>query len=205
MQPSALSEHPGEQQRSGPGHRTRNATHRAGTPVNRGQVTKDTAHATQHLGWAHRYTGTRWPRLRTCNQAHRVSTPVNKSHVSQAPHKQHTAPSGHRGQQEPSHPGHHTRNTAPWSGTPLNRNQVAQDTAHATQRIERADPRTGAKWPRTPHTQHNAPSEHIGEQEPSRPGHRTRKTTHRAGTPVNRNQVAQDTAHARQGTKRAHR
>ena len=41
----------------------------------------------------------------------------------------------------------------------------------------------------------NTPSGHTGEQEPSGPGHRTSKTTHRAGTPVNRSQVAQNTAH----------
>ena len=46
---------------------------------------------------------------------------------------------------------------------------------------------------------------HTGEQEPSGPGHRTRNTTPRAGTPVNRSQVAQDTAHATQHTERAHR
>ena len=72
----------------------------------------------------------------------------------------------------------------------------------------------------------NTPSRHPGEQEPSGPGHRTRKATHRACTPVNRSQVAQDTAdtdnthagtpvnrskvaqdteHARQSTERAHR
>ena len=48
-------------------------------------------------------------------------------------------------------------------------------------------------------------SENTGEQEPSGPGHRTRNTTHRAGTPVNRSQEAQDTAHAKQHTERAHR
>ena len=67
------------------------------------------------------------------------------------------------------------------------------------------DPTARAKWPRTPHTQHNTPSGHTVEQEPSGPGHRTRKTTHRAGTPVNESQVAQDTAHATQPAERAHR
>ena len=42
----------------------------------------------------------------------------------------------------------------------------------------------------TAHTQHNAPSEHTGEQEPSGPGHRTWHTTHGASTSVNRSQVA---------------
>ena len=58
---------------------------------------------------------------------------------------------------------------------------------------------------RTPHTQHNKPRGHTGEQEPSGPGHRTRKATHRSGTPVKRSQVAQDTAQANQHTERAHR
>ena len=71
---------------------------------------------------------------------------------------------------------------------------MAQDTLHARQRTERAHWCTGAKWPRTPHTQHNTPSGHSGEQEPSRPGHRKRNATHRTGTPVNRSQLAQDTA-----------
>ena len=53
---------------------------------------------------------------------------------------------------------------------------------------------------------HNStPSGHTGEQEPGGPGHRTRDTTRRAGTPVNRSQEAQDTAHAKQHTERAHR
>ena len=69
-----------------------------------------------------------------------------------------------------------------YTGTPVNRSQEAQDTAH-----------TG-----------NTPSGHFGEQEPSGPGHRTSKTTHRAGTPVNRSQVAQDTARAKQQAERAH-
>ena len=41
------------------------------------------------------------------------------------------------------------------AGAPENRSQVAQDTAHATQHTERAPRCTGAKWPRTPHTQNN--------------------------------------------------
>ena len=60
---------------------------------------------------------------------------------------------------------------------------MAQDTAHAS----------------------NTRSGHTGKQEPSVPVHRTRKATHRAGTPVNRSKVAQDTAHATQHTERAHR
>ena len=58
---------------------------------------------------------------------------------------------------------------------------------------------------RTRNPQHNTLSEHTGEQEPSGPGHRRRKATHRAGTPVNRSQVVQDTAHTKQHTEWAHR
>ena len=87
----------------------------------------------------------------------------------------------------------------------MNRSQVAEDTAHAKQRTERAHQSTGAKWPRTPHTQHYTPSRHTAEQEASSPGHRISKTTHRAGTPVNRCQVDQEAADATQRTEQAHR
>ena len=104
--------------------------------------------------------------------------------------------------------------------------QGAKDTARAAQHIERAHRGTGAKGPRTPHTQHSTPSRQTGEQEPAGPGHRTRNTTnrvgapvtrsqvaqdtarnttHRAGTRVNRSQGAQDTAHPTQHTEQAHR
>ena len=80
--------------------------------------------------------------------------------------------------------------------------------AHATphaqpkaQHTERAHRCTRAKRPRTLYTQHNPPSGRTGEQEPSGPGHRTRNTTHRASTPVNRSLVAWDTAHAKQHTE----
>ena len=91
------------------------------------------------------------------------------------------------------------------AGTPVNRSEVAQDTEHAKQHTEKAHRRTGAKWPRTPHKQSNAQSRHTGEQEPSGSGHRTRNTAHPAGTPVNRSQVAYDTAHATQHAERVHR
>ena len=67
------------------------------------------------------------------------------------------------------------------AGGPVNRSQVAKDNAHTD----------------------NTPSGHTGEQEPSGPGHRTSKATHRARTPLKRSQVAQDTAHAKQRTERA--
>ena len=98
---------------------------------------------------------------------------------------QHNAPSEHSGEQESCGPGHRTRDATHRAGTPVNRTQVAQDTAHATQ--------------------HNTPSGQTGEQEPSGPGHRTHNTTHRASTPVNRSKAAQDTAQAAKHTERAHR
>ena len=82
---------------------------------------------------------------------------------------------------------------------------MARDTARATQHTKRAHRGTGAKWPRTPHLQHNTPSEHTGKKEPSDPGQRRCNITHQAGTLMKRSQVAQDTAHAAQNTKRAHR
>ena len=57
----------------------------------------------------------------------------------------------------------------------------------------------------TRNPKHSTQSEHTGAQEPSGPGHRTHSTTHRAGTRVNRSQVAQDTAHTTQHTEPAHR
>ena len=97
---------------------------------------------------------------------------------------------------------HATHSTTQRASTPVNRSRVAQDTAQHTGRAHR---RKRAKEPRKPHRQHSTPSGHTGEQEPSGAGHRTRNTTHRAGTPVNRSQVAGDTAQAKQRTKRAHR
>ena len=155
-----------------------------------------------------RHTSEQQPRgrrQRTRNTTGRASTPENGSQVAQdTAHMQRKAPSGHTGEQEPSGPGHRTRNTTRRASTPVNRSHVAQETAHATQRTERAHRCTGAKWPRTPHTQGSTPSEHTGEQEPSGSGHRTRRTAHEAGRPVNRNQVAQDTAHTTQRAERAH-
>ena len=87
-----------------------------------------------------------------------------------------------------------THSTTHRASTPMDRSQVAQDTAPHTGRAHRS---TRAKEPRTPHTQDNTPSGHTGEQEPRGPGHRTSKTTHQAGTPVNRGQVSQDSANTR--------
>ena len=81
---------------------------------------------------------------------------------------------------------------------------MAQDTAHTAQHTKRANWGTGTKWPRTPRTQHNPPSGHTGKQEPSGRGQRTRSTTHQGGTPLNKSQVAEDTAHTTQHTEQAH-
>ena len=121
---------------------------------------------------------------------------MNRSKPAQdIAHTQRNALSGPTGDQEPSGAGHRTLNTAREASRPVTRRQVAQDTAHATQRTKPAHRRTGAKWLRTPHTQNSASTGHTGEQEQTRSGHHTRDTTHRAGTPVNRSQLAQDTAH----------
>ena len=56
----------------------------------------------------------------------------------------------------------------------------------------------------TAHTS-NTPSGLTAKQEPSGPGHRTRKAAHRAGTTVNRTQGAQNTAQAKEHAERAHR
>ena len=65
----------------------------------------------------------------------------------------------------------------------MNKSQVTQDTAHAKQHTDQAHRGTGAKLPRTWHTQHTTPSGDTGEQEPSGPGHRRHNTTNRAGMP----------------------
>ena len=178
-QSNTASVHSGEQEPSGLGHRTRNGTHRAGTPVNRSQVAQDTTHAAQSTERAQRGAGAKMPMT--------LHTQPNTASV-------------HSGEQEPSGPEQRTHNTMHQAGTPVNRSQVAQDTAHAAQITEGAHRRTGAKGPRTLHTQHKALSEQTGAQEPSGPANRIRNTTHRAGTPMNRRQEAQDGAHAAQST-----
>ena len=133
-----------------------------------------------------------------------AGTPVNRSQgAHDTAHATQGTEQAYR-QREPSHQGHRTRNTMHRAGTPVNRSQVAHDSAHTTQCTKRAHWLTGAKLPRKPHTKHNTPSVHTGEQEASGPGHRTHSTTHRACTLVNSSQVAQDTAHATMRSKRAH-
>ena len=96
------------------------------------------------------------------------------------------------------------RDTTQRAGTQVNRSQVGQDTAQTTQSTEPTQRGTRAKWPMTLRAQHNAPSGHTGEQEPSCPGHHTHNTRHPANTPVNRSQVAPDTAHTTQNTEPTH-
>ena len=110
---------------------------------------------------AHRWTGVQWPRT---------------------PHTPHNTPRNYNGEQEPSCPGHRTCNIAHRACRPVNRSQVAQDTTQSTQQNgHKCHPsmhqarHTKARWPRTPHDQHN---------------------TRHASTRVNRGQVAQDTEHA---------
>ena len=100
-----------------------------------------------------------------------------------------------------------TNSRRPDGGVSAPQRRPADATPHAqpkAQHTERAHRCTRAKRPRTPYTQHNPPSGRTGEQEPSCPGHRTRNATHRVSTPVNRSQVAQDTAQAKQHTERPH-
>ena len=123
---------------------------------------------------------------------------------------QNNAPSGHTGAQEPDGQGHRTRKATHRAGTPLNTSHVAEDTAKVKQRTHRTHWCTGPRWPRIQQTQQNKPHRHTGEQKPNGPGHRSSKTTHRAGAPVNRSQEAQDTAHtctcrAAEGQERTNR
>ena len=102
-----------EQETTGPGHRIRNTTHRAGTPVNRSPVAQDIAHTSQSTKRAHRRRGAKRPRTPHARHAvHGTSTPVNRSQVAQ----------------DSAHATQHTEQ-AHWS-------PVAQDTAHATQSTE---------------------------------------------------------------------
>ena len=81
-------------------------------------MAQDTSQAKQRTERAHQSTGAKW---------------------SCTPHTQHKRQSGHTGEQEPSGPGHRTRNTTNHAGGPMNRSKVAQDTADAKQRTEGAN------------------------------------------------------------------
>ena len=183
-QHSTPSVHRGEQELSGRGNRTRNKTRRTYALVSRSQVAKNTTHTGQHIKHTHRWRGA--SRLRTL-------------------HTQRNTRSGHTSEQEPSGPGQRPHSTTCQTCTPVNRSQVAQDTTHTAQHTGWAHRGTRAKWPRTPHTQHNTPSVHTVEQDPSGLGHHTHSTTYRACTPVKRSEWAKDTAHAMQQAKRIHR
>ena len=115
-------------------------------------MAQDTAHATQDTERAHRGTGAKFPGHRTRDTRHRAGAWGTGAKRPRTPRMQHNPPSGHNGEQEPSGPGRRTRNTTHQAGTPVNRSQGAQDTAHTTQHTERAHWGAGAKWPRTPHT-----------------------------------------------------
>ena len=83
MQHNAPSGHTGEQEPSGPGHRTSKATHRAGTLVNRSQVAQDTAHTDSTLSGHTVEQEPTGPGHRTRKATHRAGTPVNRSQVAQ--------------------------------------------------------------------------------------------------------------------------
>ena len=74
---------------------------------------------------------------------------------------------------------------------------MARDTAHPTRRTEQE--------PGGPGHRTRKASAHTGKQLPTGSGHRTFNTTHRASTPVNNSQVAQDTAHQAGHIERARR
>ena len=160
------------------GHRRRNTTQPAGTPVNRSQVAKDTSHTAKHAGTPLSGSQVAEDTART-TQYTEQATPVNRSRVAK----------------DAAH-------TARRACTPVNRSQEAKDTGHARQHTERAHWGIGAKGPRAPHTQHT--ERYTDSKEPSGQRHRTHNTTDRAGTPVNRSQVATETARATQHTQRAH-
>ena len=115
---------------------TTHTAHRAGTAVNRSQVAKDIAHTAQHTEGAQRRTGGKWPRTAR-TQRNTPGGHTGEQEPSGQGHRAHNAPRGRTGEQEPSGQGHRTRNTTHRAGTPVNRSQVARDTAHATQHTER--------------------------------------------------------------------
>ena len=78
---------------------------------------QDTAYATHHEERTHWGTGAEWPRTRQT---------------------QHNMPSLNTGEQESSGSEHRTRKTTHRASRAVNRSQVAQDTAHATQLTELA-------------------------------------------------------------------
>ena len=179
--------HTGEHGPSGPGQRTHNTTQRAATPVNRSKVAQDTAHTQRNSPSEHtREQEPSGPGHRTHNTTHRAGPTVNRSQVARD--------TAHAAQ---------PRDTTHQAVTQVNRSQVGQDTAQTTQSTEPTQRGTRAKWSGTLRAQHNAPSGHTGEQEPSGPGHRTHNTKHRANRPMNKSQVAHDIAQATQNTERA--
>ena len=74
------------------------------------------------------------PKAQHTEQAHRCT----RAKRPRTPYTQHNPLSGRTGEQEPSGPGHRTRNTTHRAGALVNMSQVARDTAQAKQRTERA-------------------------------------------------------------------
>ena len=64
------------------------------------------------------------------------SSLIFKVHEVSNPHTQHNAPRKYTPEQEPSGPGHGTHSATHRACAPVNRSQVTQDTANATQRTE---------------------------------------------------------------------
>ena len=82
-QPNTQSEHSGEMELSGPGHRTPNTANRASTPMNesRGARTRYAQHNTPSRHTGEQESSDRGHRTR--NTAHRAGTPGNRSQVAQ--------------------------------------------------------------------------------------------------------------------------
>ena len=80
-------------------------------------MAQDITHATTHTERAHLRTEAKGPRT---------------------PYMQHNTPSQHTGEREPRGPKHRTRKATHGAGTHLNRSHVAEDTAQAKHRTERA-------------------------------------------------------------------
>ena len=149
--------HTGEREERGQGHRIRNTKHRASTPLNRSKVPQDTTHTTRRASTPVNRSQEAKGAAHTANRA---CTPVKGSQVAQVTahatqHAEHThrwtgakwtrtpqtqqdTPSVHAGKQEPSGQGHRICNTTHRACTTVNQSQLAKDTAHATQYIERA-------------------------------------------------------------------
>ena len=125
-------------------------------------------------------------------------------------HHHHTRPPATRTTQEPRPPTQAPRHHCRQPPAVSNPRTGALETGSLGAGAHTGNPERNSHPTPVPHDTHAQTSTGAGTHAhprtaPQAPGHRTCKTTHRAGTPVNRSQVAQDTAHAKQHTEWAHR